>query len=256
MVPFSTTKCILTTLAFLFFGVVHAQSYEIGGWAGAINYWGDINTVSSVFDAQPAGGFVGRYNPNSRLGVEVSASHGKVLNKDDQFDNVSDYQVVRNEAFRTSTLDISVAAEFNFWDFRSQTFPEDPFPFCPYLSAGVGFSTINPQIYLRGQRWIDAAKLDTEEEKKFSRGQVNIPLAAGVKWKLADKWNLTAEFASHLLFTDYFDDFSTTFNQFSVDNTTGGITTVNRQRGDRFKNDVYNLFGIQVTYVIPINNCP
>lgn len=235
--------------------VIHAQSYEAGVWAGGVNYFGDINSNSSVFDARPSGGIVGRYNFDSRIAARFSAGYGRTSDQDRKLGD-TDYQLNRNEAVRTKTLNLSAMMEFNFFSFNTTEAFLDPQPYTPFLAAGIGFSSISPEVFFRDEGWTDVSSIRTEDNKDFSKANISVPLAGGVKYQLNDDFVLTGEWASHILFTDYFDDLSTTYNQLSIDQNIGTLNTVGRQRGDRFKNDTYNMFGLQLTYVIPIYSCP
>jgi len=248
-------KYIISGIFLLLSASLNAQSYEGGLWAGGVNYFGDINTNSSVFDARPAGGIVGRYNFDSRISARISAGYGRTFDQDRNLGE-TDFQLNRNEAVRTTALNISAMAEFNFFSFNSTDAFLDPKVYTPYLGAGIGFSNISPEVFFRDQGWTDVARVRTEDEKDFSSANISVPLAAGVKYQLNKDFILTGEWNSHLLFTDYFDDISTTYNQLSINENIGTLTTVGRQRGDRFKNDTYNMFGLQLTYVIPIYSCP
>ncbi len=248
------TAIIAITLIFFTVPVV-GQSIEAGAWAGGINQWSDVNTTSSVLDARPSGGILGRYNLDSRLSGKFSLNYGRATAKDKNFEPAFIYQGGRREQVRTKVLDAQAQFEFNFWDFRPKNQFQESLPWTPYFSAGVGFSDISPQLLFDNNEWVDVSTMPTEDLKDFNRGQIHIPLGAGAKYKLNERWNIGAEFTSHILFTDYFDDLSTTYNSTSVDSA-GGIDQVDRQRGDRFKKDVYNHFGLQLTYVIPLDNCP
>jgi len=247
-------KSIFFTLVLFFSFNAIGQSYEVGAWLGGTNYFGDINTATTFKDSRVAGGLLGKYNLDSRLAGELTVSYGQVFELDRKFDEPQ--QINRNEAIRNTFLDVSIAAEFNFYNFNSTNSFEKSVPFTPYLGAGVGYSLIKPEVYLRDDGWTNAIDLPTEDDKKVSRHQVQIPLSGGVKYQMNSDFNLAMEFSSHLLFTDYFDDLSTVYNDFSATQNIGNISPSGRQRGDRFKNDVYNLFGLQLTYVIPIHKCP
>lgn len=245
-----------SALIFLLFSCSgFSQSLEVGAWLGGTNSFNDINTTSSFETMRPAGGVLGKYNFDPRISAELMVSYGRTFSADQKF-LVTDYQTQRNEANRTSSLDIQVAGEFNFLPFSRELF-QSKTRYTPYLSAGIGVSLLKPEIYSRETNgWLPASVVLTEDARDFNSFQFTIPLAAGVKYKLNHSFNLAAEFGSRILFSDYYDDLSTVYNLQGVENGPGTITTVGRQRGDRSKNDVYNLFGVQMTYIIPFADCP
>jgi hypothetical protein len=87
----------------------------------------------------------------------------------------------------------------------------------PYVLAGVGYFSFNPQTKL-GNNYIDLQPLRTEGQgfaetgrKEYSLSQLNIPIGAGVKYELSPLVNLRAELLYRKTFTDYIDDLSTTY---------------------------------------------
>jgi hypothetical protein len=84
----------------------------------------------------------------------------------------------------------------------------------PYLLAGIGYFSFNPQTRLNN-RWIDLQPLHTEGQgfvetgtQNYSLQQLNIPMGAGVKYELSPLINLRAELVYRKTFTDYLDDLS------------------------------------------------
>ncbi|MBX2845752.1 MAG: porin family protein [Saprospiraceae bacterium] len=248
-------KTLLSGIFLLLACPIFSQSYEAGVWAGGINSFNDINTNSSVFDVRPSGGIVAKYNFDSRIGAGINVSYGRAFTTDEKRAETN-FQQLRNEAARTTTFSASAKGEFNFFDFNATDAFLDPQIYTPYLTAGIGYTNIKPELFLRSQGWTDVSSLQTEDEKDFSASQINIPLGGGVKYQLSDDFVLSGEWVTNVLFTDYYEDISTVYNTLSLDENIGLIDQVNRQRGDRFKNDSYNLFGLQLTYVIPIYRCP
>ena len=246
--------------AFLLFGFVpmcFSQSIEAGAWLGATNSFNDINNNTSFITSRPAGGLIGKYNINERFAAELMASYGRTYSADGVYKN-TDYTTKRNEGNRTSALDFQLAGEFNFKKFGGNTLSlGDKSNWTPYLSAGVGLSLLNTQYYSRtANSWKDLSEIKLEETQSLNPLQINIPLAAGVKYKLDNRFTLSGEFGSRILFTDYYDGVSTVYNANGIEQTPGTITTVGKQRGDRSRKDAYNLFGVQLTYIINPQDCP
>ena len=94
----------------------------------------------------------------------------------------------------------------------------DPPRYSPYLLAGVGYYTFNPQTELNG-KWIDLQPLSTEgqgfkeypDRKVYKLQQLSIPVGLGIKYELSRMVNLRGEFVYRVLQTDYLDDMSTTY---------------------------------------------
>ena len=128
----------------------------------------------------------------------------------------------RNLSFRSKISEIALIAEFHplfmfvEWALRDD---KDPPRFSPYIAAGVGFFSFNPQAKARNGEYVDLEPLHTEgqglsqypERKPYKLSQINIPIGIGVRYELSPSFNLRAEFLHRTLFTDYLDDVSTRY---------------------------------------------
>ena len=248
-------KYVVAIVCFFFITQSVALSIEAGAWLGGTNSFNDINNNSSFSTIRPAGGVIGKYNFNERIAAEAMFSFGKTYSADNEYEN-TDFTIARNERTRTKALDIQLAGEFNFLSFGGQYFTNSSV-YTPYLSLGVGLSLLNAEVYsAEVGDYVDVKAINAEPNQSFKPTQVNVPIAAGVKYELSDHFVLAAEAGSRFLFTDGYDGFSETYTQDGIDSNPGEITTVGRQRGDRSRWDSYNLFGLQLTYRIPFDSCP
>ncbi len=132
----------------------------------------------------------------------------------------------RNLNFRSKISEISLIAEFHplfalvNWSLRDD---QDPPRISPYIAAGIGYFTFNPQAKGRNGEWVDLQPLSTEgqgfaeypDRKPYKLSQFNIPIGLGVRYELSSSFNLRAELLHRTLHTDYLDDVSTRY----IDNT-------------------------------------
>jgi len=93
----------------------------------------------------------------------------------------------------------------------------------PYGVIGIGMFKFNPQGSLTdangNKTWHDLHPLRTEgqgmaeypERKPYSLTQYNIPMGAGIKYYLNDRFNVSTEVLYRKSFTDYMDDVSTNY---------------------------------------------
>ena len=58
------------------------KGWELGGWIGISNYFGDLNTSIKITDPGPAFGVVGRYNFNERTCFKMSVNYGFIYAND------------------------------------------------------------------------------------------------------------------------------------------------------------------------------
>lgn len=158
----------------------------------------------------------------------------------------------RNCNFRSNITEFSLTTElhplFMFIDYTERD--EDPPRYSPYLLAGVGYFSFNPQAKL-GNRWVDLQPLSTEgqgfveypDRPVYKLKQINYPVGLGIRYELSDVLNLRGEFVYRVLKTDYLDDVSTTYvDPIAYTNPANGMSAVNQatafQLSDRQLNKV------------------
>jgi hypothetical protein len=183
----------------------------------------------------------------------------------------------RNLSFRSKITEFMLAAEIHpLFLFNKYDENKPPPRISPYLLAGVGFFSFNPQARLNGA-WVDLQPLSTEgqgfkeypDRKPYKLNQMNIPIGVGIKYELTDVLNLRAEFVYRKLNTDYLDDVSTNYidvnlypnyftgaklnNAFLLNDrqyelNPAHITNEGDQRGSSKHNDAYFSFNVKVSY--------
>lgn len=120
----------------------------------------------------------------------------------------------RNLSFRSSIRDIQLAAEIHPLFFKNYGEDEAPY-WSPYVVAGIGFFTFNPEAELNG-RWYALQPLRTEgqgfaeypDRKPYKLSQVNFPVGIGVKYEVNGYLSARFEIVHRFLTTDYLDDAS------------------------------------------------
>ena len=161
---------------------------EIGISAGGAYYLGDAN--NQLFkNIQPTFGGFFRYKFSPRLAIKV-----ELLTASIKGNFVADsITYVLNKSFNTA----DIVGEFNFFDFEKNKNNRLSKIFSPYIFAGIGGMTgmyTGQKIPILG-----------------------IPFGIGMKLKLADRWNLHAQWSNKLLLADNLEEntdptISTTLN--------------------------------------------
>jgi hypothetical protein len=200
---------------------------EVGGSIGIMNSLTDIGGKKGIgkgflkdlnmdFTKPSASLYViGMYK--DAFGVRLEATFGKIQSNDSILKSVGPStfgRYERNLSFRSNIVDIQLAAEVHPLFFKHYDEGEAPF-WSPYLVAGIGLFTFNPEAKLNG-RWYSLHALHTEGEgfkeypdrKSYSLTQINVPIGIGVKYELGPSLNLRFEVVHRILFTDYLDDVS------------------------------------------------
>ena len=269
-------------------------TFELGASGGLMNCLTDLGGNKGIGkkftkdlnlgNTQPTGGFYICANYKYAVTLRAEAAFGMVKSSDAVLKNVapSTYgRYERNLSFRSTITEFSVTAEFHpfyiFFKYDDEHDKEPP-AFSPYLLAGVGFFSFNPQAQLDG-KWIDLQPLSTEgqgfkeypDRKPYKLNQINIPVGVGVKYELGNMFNVRAEFVYRILNTDYLDDVSSTYidptlysNYFTGTKLTNALLLNNRQnelnpghitqegdqRGSPKNNDSYFSFNLKIGYII------
>lgn len=158
---------------------------EIGGGIGAVTYLGDFN--GNLFkELQPMGSLLAKYRFTPRQALALNISYGQL--KGSSTNAKTYYPLSEPYAFKSSLIDVGVRYEYNFWPFGTGMEYRGAKRLTPYIFAGVGMTIAKP---------------DHGEDKTTTA--FNVPLGAGVKYKVADRLNMSLEWAIHFTSSDLLD---------------------------------------------------
>ena len=153
---------------------------EIGGGIGAVTYLGDYND-NLLKGMQPWVTVMAKYKINPRMAVGVSLGYGRLKGSSD---HVKTWYPQERHEFGTKMLDGGLRFEYNFWPYGTGREYRGAQRITPYISPGFGIA------YHGGP------------DKGIA---VNLPLGAGVKYKIGDRLNLAAEWRMHFTLSDKLD---------------------------------------------------
>ena len=165
---------------------VHAQTepeykLEIGGGIGMVSYQGDFN--GNLFkNPQPMATVLAKYRFDPRRALAFNVSYGKL--KGSSKDVQTYYPLSFIYDFSSTVVDAGVRLEYNFWPYGTGFEYRGAKRLTPYVSIGLGMTI---------------AKAD---KSVFG---ANLPIGVGVKYKVADRLNLAAEWAMHFTTCDRLD---------------------------------------------------
>lgn len=156
--------------------------FDIGGQLGVAGYIGDAS--ASIF-AHPglSGGISFRYLPDARWAVRtllnVHSLSGNTADMDDVLPENREY------SFKSTAYDLGGRVEFNFFSYGIGETYKKLRRWSPYLTVGIGLTL---------------ATCEGESNVGF-----NIPMGAGLKYKLKERLNLGLEFTMTKVFSDHVD---------------------------------------------------
>jgi hypothetical protein len=214
------------------------------------------------------------------VALRLEGTFGQISGNDNVLNGITDIakqRFNRNLNFRSYITDINALLEIHpmyiFVDWPAKQ--EPPPRFSPYLLAGIGYFSFNPQTKLIGSnRWIDLQPLHTEGQgwvegrNEYKLNQFNIPWGGGVKYELSPLINVRGEFIYRKTFTDYIDDLSTSYidpTLFSKNLTPEkatlatqlydrqidkSIAGIDGKRGTESNNDGFFTFNLKISVII------
>ncbi|MEZ4891772.1 MAG: DUF6089 family protein [Saprospiraceae bacterium] len=179
--------------------VANAQmrGWELGGWAGVSNYFGDLNTNWRINRLHLAGGAGARYNMNDRLAFRLGANAGKISAYDSDSDNFFEQQ--RNLSFHSLVIDGTAQFEFNFLPYVHGS--RDYF-YSPYMFVGTTFFYFNPKADLDGETY-NLREMGTEGQfrgEEYNTTQWALAYGIGFKVDLSYRWSVNVELSARKLF--------------------------------------------------------
>lgn len=263
------------------------SSLEFGFMVGGSNYAGDL--TDKYFETEGIhlnSGLLVRYNPVQRFSFHVGVNYGQISG-DDRWYTQDENRTKRNLHFKSDLWDFHAAFDINLntFDFQQSrgvipyvfggvsVFKFNPmaqFFYDPTSWQNIPNDNSYETLESRDEDWVELQPLGTEGQetteyndiKRYSLTQFAIPVGAGFKFKMSPSWTLGIEYSTRITFTDYLDDVSGVYaepvfleaqygpmskamaDRSAVENVAGSA------RGDESKRDLYNIFGITLTYRI------
>lgn len=222
--------------------------FTVGFSVNALNYYGDLAPNPGRFSTdlsftRPAIGlsFAQRLGP--KFSVTGGLMYGTLRGSDFSSADLSDaqngkFRYYRNLSFRNRIKELSVVASYDL--FENQYSYMSRAKWTPFVFGGLAVFHHNPQAIapangLDGQplpeagQWVNLRKLGTEGQhadlaptdanygiKPYNLLQLSIPMGLGVRFKVHEVVDLSAELGFRYLFTDYIDDVSRNYVDLGV----------------------------------------
>ena len=257
-------KRLLITVFALLGTMAFSQTAEVGLFGGLSYYLGDINPGIHFLASKPAYGVIARVNLDSRWVIKASAIRGKIKG-DDQSGRTN---AARGLKFESKITDISVEAEFNFFDYYTGSRKHI---ITPFIFGGIGMVIFNPMADGINLNSIgtEGQNIGFDGRKPYSLIAFSIPFGIGVKYSISKRLCFSGEWGMRKSFTDYLDDVSQTYyldgSQINAANPEEVLSDPTfqhkayQERGNPTTNDWYNFTGISLTYKFRLfnkNKCP
>jgi hypothetical protein len=260
-------------LIILFFpGFSFAQSWEVGLFAGASNYQGDLAPDLVLSESHAALGLSLKQNISPYFAFTYNLNYGAISGNDNNFKPLAP----RNLSFESNILEFSPQVEFNFFNFHLGLRPKK---FTPYVFTGLSVFYFDPKTTYDGKKY-SLRKMSTEGQgaidgapKRYNQLQLAIPIGGGLRFMLNENWHLYVHGSYRATFTDYLDDVSGTYVNLGLLSEKAGpipaklsdrsgeinggnyLSFPGKQRGNPTNKDWYIFTGITISYVIKDPSC-
>jgi len=222
-------KKFLSIIAGLFLcGTLQAQIHEIGVFLGGSNYIGDVGKTTYIAPNEPAFGILYKWNRSPRHSWRISYTQSTITA--DDLDSEEPGRSLRGYHFENSIKELSLALEFNFFDFNLHTLDHK---ITPYVTSGIN-------ILRYDDLYIEAGETKENEGKN----SIAIPMILGIKSNISKRLILAAEIGARYTFTDNLDGSNPKEERFSA-----------LRFGNLNNNDWYVFSGITLTYTFGEKPC-
>lgn len=166
---------------------------EVGAAAGTMAYVGDLNS-SPFTGMQPMGALVGKYKLNPRMAWTLDLGFGQAKGSSAKADGWLPDAKEHPMSFKATVVDVQLRYEYNFWAFGTGREYYGAKPLSPFITIGLGAVVSNAKATYAG--------MGSNKENGVA---MQMPIGAGVKYKLGTRLNLTAEWVMHFTATDKMD---------------------------------------------------
>ncbi len=179
-------KGLLAAVLSLAAPVVMAQDepeyrMELGAGAGLITYTGDFNG-NLLKGMQPWGALTAKYRLNPRMALALDIGTGKIKGSTDDVDTW--YPIEERYEFNHQLTEADLRYEYNFWAYGTGREYRGARRLVPFIAIGLGL---------------------THHSGEQSGITMNLPIGAGIKWKVAPRLSLTVEWAMRFTPSDKLD---------------------------------------------------
>ena len=245
----------------------YAQRVHIGVFGGLAAYNGDL--TEKIFPKKVTNGAIGltaNYELKDQITIRAGFTYA-VVGGADRFGDDPEL-IKRNLAFETQLWEFSAVGEYYFFNLYDRRYS-------PYIFGGLAIYHFNPYAFNGTEEKIFLKPLSTEGQglpgyegrEPYSLTQVAIPFGGGIKFAVNDNLRIGLEGGLRKLFTDHFDDVSTTYvdpndllaerGQLAVDMSYRGdevptgdpnYPQKGAQRGGEKSKDYYYFTGLHITY--------
>jgi hypothetical protein len=279
-------KLLIISILVLFVQDIIAQSFYSNrinrrwmatGGVGYAQVLGDLSNPGKYFDSKLniVGGI--QYRATDRINVGMNLMAFQLEASDSEIDPELNTRS-RGLSFVSNNLELSASTTLSLFPMPTR-FTQRKF-INPYVMVGVGVLLFDPRAevpeYLRNQagdtlravpragEMVSLRQFQTERPNTYGRFALVIPVGAGVRVKVTEFLDITAQVSNRITFTDYLDDVSgrgyPSLDQFDWQNSDQEAiaaalsdpngTSRDDVRGNPESDDYYMIFNVKAEFYI------
>ncbi len=231
----------------------------VGLGGGTSNYYGDFTSYKYPFATilkMTRWNFSANYTKHFsyNFAARISVTAARIAGDDGNFENAEGAYLnkySRGLHFRNTLKEIGLVGIYDFTRYRKGGYRLRP-QFTPYAFAGLaianhnpeGRAPANPTTGAIDKSWFNLRQFDAEGqgnlgEKQYSTVAFAIPFGAGLRYKLADQWDISAEGGLRYTVSEggrYLDDVSANYIPTAATNTSPTQSEIYSYRADELFN--------------------
>ena len=238
---------------------------HVGVAGGFANYNGDL--LDKLYPKKLTNGHIGvsvHYELSDQLLLRGTYNFARI----DGSDVVSDKEELRlrNLRFESAISEFFIGGEYHLFNLYEKRYT-------PYIFAGLAVFHFDPYTLDSTNRKYFLKPLSTEGQgiypakKEYSLMQPAIPFGGGIKFAITENLRIGIEFGFRKTFTDYIDDVSTSYPDFTdllaargqtavdfsyrsneIPGGSATFPTKDTQRGSAANKDIYYFTGLNLTF--------
>ncbi|TAE72687.1 MAG: hypothetical protein EAZ85_09135 [Bacteroidetes bacterium] len=194
--------------------------WSVGFQVNAFNYFGDLNPlkqyVSTKFEyTRPNFAINISKKMTKNLSLRASLGYGRITADDSQSGSLKTLETAgrygRNLHFRNDLFELAVVGIYEFKSSKGRFYRRSYLT--PYIMGGIAGFYHNPKAKAPGGGdWVALQPLGTEGQgkagyaKAYSLWQLAFPVGVGLRYRLNDKLDISAEIGFRFTTTDHLDD--------------------------------------------------
>lgn len=192
------------------------RPWEFGIAAGLTTYNGETNNIvlgQAWYGANAAFSLLMRKNISNNFAARMQLTYGNIKGDDRNYDTPA-WRQVRGLSFTAPIYEMAAIAElypFGIYEMKGKSLGKFRKAVSPYVALGIGGALSHPNVIWNleggGNEFLDPALADIDRKHR-NKLNTTLPLGAGLRFRVAERWDIGAEAMARPMLSDYLDGIS------------------------------------------------